>query len=343
MRCDSNVEGLPQSRNNTIKALNLNWQMSSCSLLDVSLSGSCYSELDNLTANPENAQAQDNSKGNRRRRSLNSYPKQIVRSLSSTIARVQSNKDSPPASTTSAQLRAATVRGEISASEEQVNIARAQRERNALRYHADEAVKAGNAAAVKSNDIAYWIEHDSSSSSTTGGTMFTPPSQKIKMAAEGSRQRLAVLDSVHIINVNQIGNANGSKKKMPWEAMQSMRSSFPARMSSRKQDADKDEKEGSGLEEKVVQMKELVLKESHNQSGALLLLDPTTIAVSEPALLPKDQEGEPRERLDCKARARVKLIIENPDQAVAYIRLGLHNNPDMDVTQMIQMIDYYCT
>jgi len=73
-----------------------------------------------------------------------------------------------------------------------------------------------------------------------------------------------------------------------------------------------------------LQMKGNILRESHDRWGALL-------------------DSATTEQPDPKARARVKLIVEHPDQADAYIRMGLQNNADMDVIQLIQMIDYYCT
>lgn len=275
-----------------------------------------YSGFDSLTAGPENTQTREDRRSNWRRRLITSYPKQVVRSLS-----LRSHKEevsNPPASTTSAQLRAATVRGEISASEEQVNIARAQSERDVIRYHADEAVKAGNVAAVIKDDQAYWIEYDSNSS-----VLYAPPLKKNNMSAEGSsssNQQPAALGSV---NKTQIMSDNGSKKKMPWDAIDRW-STFPTRMNTKNQEVDKNNKTDDRLEEKVLQMKQQVLQESHNQSGALLLSEPAT-------------------QLDCKARARVKLIIENPEKACAYFRMGLANNPGMDLSQMIEMIDYYCT
>lgn len=51
--------------------------------------------------------------------------------------------------TASAQLRAANVRGNISSEEEKVDVARAQRQRNAINYHADEAVMTANAKAAR--------------------------------------------------------------------------------------------------------------------------------------------------------------------------------------------------
>lgn len=225
---------------------------------------------------------------------------------------MRSYNDKPLASTTSAQLRTATVRGEISASEEQVNIARAQSEREAIRYYADEAVKAGNMAAVIKDDQAYWIDYDSNSSNNA----YTPPLQKRRMASQ-----------VGSINTQQSGSVDvsdsGTKKKMPWDAMQSFRSTFPTKMTTKKQEADKNDTNGSSLEKKVSKMMQQVLQESHNQSGALLLSEPTT-------------------KRDCKARTRVKLLIENPKKACAYIRMGLDNNSGMDMGQMIEMIDYYC-
>ena len=262
-------------------------------VMSSSCSGSYYSGFDSL---PE---AQDESKGNWRRR--------IVRSLS-----LRSGKNNPPGSTTSEQLRAATVRGELSACEEQVNIARAQRERDAIHYHADEAVKAGNVAAVIKDDQAYWIEYDSN---------YHPPLQKQKLSPEVINNRNQQPAASGSDNATQITSKTGSKKKMPWDAMQSVRSSFPSKASINRQEADKVDKNDSNIEEKVFQMQQQVLQESHNQSGALLLTEPTT-------------------QLDCKARARVKLIVETPAKAFAYIKMGLQNGYDM--SQIIEMIDYYC-
>merc|ERR1712194_103120 len=190
-----------------------------------------------------------------------------------------------------------------------------------IHYHADEAVKAGNVAAVMKDDQAYWIEYDSNSSVTS----YVPPLQKIKLPTEGigsSWQQSADLGSSNVAQPITISD-NGPKKKMPWDAMQSVRSTFPTRLNAKKPEADKKEDADITLEDKVLQMKQEVLQESHNQSGALLLSEPTS-------------------QLDCKARGRVKLIIENPEKACAYIRMGLQNNSGMDLGQMIEMIDYYC-
>ena len=77
------------------------------------------------------------------------------------------------------------------------------------------------------------------------------------------------------------------------------------------------------LEEKRLYMTQRILHESHILSGAVLLDITTHVPNS-------------------TTRARVKLIVEHPDKASAYIRLGLQNDPDIHVSQMIRMIDYYC-
>lgn len=245
------------------------------------------------------------------RSTSSSYSKQIVHSLIK-IGRVPSRKDILSPSTTSAQLRAATVRGEISASEEQVEIARAQRERNAIHYHAGESVRAGNdAAAVKRDDIGYWIDYGSGhfiASNTPPplvGSSSSSISSRTVQSVSMQQQQLAVLDNV---SGDKNGSNHVSKSRMPWKRMKNP-------------DTDKN----SIVEENVLQMKHTVLQESHNQAGALLN---SSTAMQQP---------------DSKARTRVKLIIEHPDIVDGYIRMGLKNDPDMDSSQMIRMIDYYCT
>mmetsp|Transcript_41514 Transcript_41514/g.75910 ORF Transcript_41514/g.75910 Transcript_41514/m.75910 type:complete len:263 (-) Transcript_41514:80-868(-) len=259
------------------------------------MSSGSYSEFDAHHLSSEQAADPIN-----RRRSINSYPKKIVRSFSGTIDRIQSHmSNNLPASTstTSAQLRAATARGGISASKEQVDIARAQRERNAIHYHADEAVKAGNAAVVKRDDKGYWIEHDRGNA-------------PVSITNSPSMQQLAALDSV---DLNRSNSDNGSKMRMPWT------STFSAKNNATKREVGKN----NSLEEKVSEMKQKILQESHNQSGALL--------------------NSTAQAPDLIARDRVKMIIEHPEQADAYIRMVLRSDPDnVDLHHMIRMIDYYC-
>lgn len=277
--------------------------------MDNAPSGS-YSEFDSHhDASSQQAQAHS------QRDSSYQHPTQTVRSLSNTIGigRSQSYRENLPFSTTFAQLRVATVRGGISASEEQVEIARAQREKNAIHYHAGEAVKAGNdAAAVNREDLGYYIDNGSGSS-----IMNTAPPPLVSSGSNSSSSKSAVLENV---TSDRNGSDKVAKSRIPWDAMQSVSSTFSARRSRKNPDGEKD----SILEEKVLQMKQTVLRESHNQSGALL-------------------DSSIMRQPDLKARARVKLIIEHPDQAGAYIRMGLQNDPDMDISQMIRMIDYYCT
>ena len=92
----------------------------------------------------------------------------------------------------------------------------------------------------------------------------------------------------------------------------------------KKPEADTKEDADITLKDKVLQMKKEVLQESHNQSGALLLLEPTS-------------------QLICKASGGVKLIIENPEKVCAYIWMGLQNNSGMDLGQMIEIIDCHCS
>lgn len=264
---------------------------------------SSYSEFD-----AHHLSSEQTADTRHRRRSINSYPKKIVRSFSGTIDRIQSHRSNLPASTstTSAQLRAATTRGGISASKEQVDIARAQRERNAIHYHADEAVKAGNAAVVKRDDQGYWIDHDRGNA-------------PVSITNLPSMQQLAALDTVDV-NRSNSDNGSSSKMRMPWHAMQSATSTFSAKTNATKREVGKN---NDSLEEKVAEMKQKILQESHDQSGALL--------------------NSTAQAPDLIARDRVKMIIENPEQADAYIRMILRSDPDnIDLHQMIRMIDYYC-
>jgi len=180
----------------------------------------------------------DDPMENRRRSTRLSYPIKIAHSLSKNIGRGQFHKD-PSASTTPAQLRAATVRGEISATEEQVDIERAQRDRNAIHYHAGEAVKAGNDAAAKKDDQGYWI--DAGSVSCSSIRYSAPSLQKLKMASEGnssisSRTSKSITSGA---NGNKNSSNNGSRMKMPWDAMQSARTPFSDRRRTKKTEAKK--------------------------------------------------------------------------------------------------------
>merc|ERR1719356_1654581 len=123
----------------------------------------------------------------------------LLSAVTKTVSRrFQLHRNSLPASTTSAQLRAASTRGSILASEEYEDVARAQRDRNAIHYHAVAAVQIGN-------DLAA-LRHERSGSTSA----IVPP--------------LPVLDSGSIVNKSM----RGSKTKTPpWDAMQSVtRSSF---------------------------------------------------------------------------------------------------------------------
>jgi len=279
--------------------------------------------------------------------SINSsyHPKRITRSLSNTIDRFQSYaeyKGNLPVSTTSAQLRAATVRGEISATEEQSDVARAQRDKMSIHHRANEAVKAGNVAAVVRDDERYWIDHDRSIHSNTAPPHKKRSSTSDNILDDGSNLNSStrhvsnhngLLDSGNLVHgcIHSNGQENGSSKiRLPWDAMQSVSAAFSSRKMTSSNRTTTQEIVGNvndtndmNLEEKVLKMTQRILHESHSQSGALL--DSITH-------IP-----------DCKARARVKLIIEHPEQARAYIRMGLQNDPDLDMSQTIRMIDYYCT
>lgn len=240
----------------------------------------------------------------------------------------------PIGRTSSAQIRTASVRGEISASEEQSDVARAQSSKYSIHYHADEAVKAGNVAAV----IDYRNHRTSN-----------PQNHLSECGSIESMQNLSVLDSGNPLNKN-ISAHNGlldrgnlvnrsttnrrdddsspSKIRLPWNAMQSAAAACLSkkeitRFMRKEREDDRAVNGIIDLEEKILHMAQRILHESHLLSGAVLLDITTRVP-------------------DSNARARVKLIIEHPDKASEYIRLGLQNDPDIDISQMIRMIDYYC-
>ena len=248
-----------------------------------------------------------------------SYPRQAARSLSSTLlaragmAPSSLRADPPaPASTTSAQLLAATVRGGISACEEQDSIERAQRDTAAIHYHAREAVRAGNELAADKMDVL-------------------PPVP----AADLGPPSLARSDSTmssgrSAYSSSSDGAARGRARSMQaqWDAVKSAGSALvSARRGGRGRQGQDDDGGGDGtrtLDERVAEMREAILRESHGKSGALL--GATSVLSPDPS-----------------ARDRVRLMIDNPDRADAYIRLGLREDPEMEIDRMIQMIDYYCS
>lgn len=85
--------------------------------------------------------------------------------------------------------------------------------------------------------------------------------------------------------------------------------------------------EVSPNENKVLEMNQRILDMSHRQASACL--------------------GSPGKTISSEASAagkrRVKMIIQHPEQAEEYIRMGLRYDPDIGPLQMIQMIDYYCS
>jgi len=214
--------------------------------------------------------------------------RQLRSAVNNTVSRIHSHGKSLPASTTPDQLRAATTRGGILATEEQVDIARAQRDRNAIHYHAVAAIQIGNDAAASRTER-----------SGSGCTALTVSS-------------LPVLDTDN--HGHRTVSSNGSKTKTPWHAMQSVTSSFRTSGTIKQ--------EASNLEARIMYVKAKILQESHSQSGGIL--DSTSQVP------------------DSKARVRVKLIIEQPERACSYIRMGLQSDPEMDSSQLIRMIDYYC-
>ena len=62
-------------------------------------------------------------------------------------------------------------------------------------------------------------------------------------------------------------------------------------------------------------MREAILRESHGKSGALV---GTTWVLSP----------------DPSARNRVRLMIDNPNKADAYIRLGLREDPETEIDRI---------
>ena len=62
-------------------------------------------------------------------------------------------------------------------------------------------------------------------------------------------------------------------------------------------------------------MREAILRESHGKSGALL--GATSVLSPDPS-----------------ARDRVRLMIDNPDRADAYIRLGLREDPETEIDRI---------
>lgn len=249
-----------------------------------------------------------------------SYPRQAARSRSGTLlaragmAPPSLRTDPPgPASTTTAQLHAATVRGGIYACEEQDSIERAQRETAAIHYHAREAVRAGNEMAADRAD-----DHPPVPAPDLG-----PPSLTRSDSTISGRSTSAASDGARR---NRAGVGGASRlARTPWGAVQSVGSAL--RWSGRgRQNLDEVERcDGKRtLEERVAEMREAVLRESHGKSGAVL--GATSVL-----------------RPDPSARERVRLMIDNPDRADAYIRLGLRDDPEMEIDNMIRMIDYYCS
>lgn len=250
-----------------------------------------------------------------------SYPRQAARSRSGTLlaragmAPPSLRTDPPaPASTTTAQLHAATVRGGIHACEEQDSIERAQRETAAIHYHAREAVRAGNeVAADRADDRPPVPAPDLGPPSLTRSDSTMSSGRSTSAASDGARR-------------NRAGVGGASRlARTPWGAVQSVGSAL--RWSGRgRQNLDEVERcDGTRtLEERVAEMREAILRESHGKSGALL--GATSVL-----------------RPDPSARERVRLMVDNPDRADAYIRLGLRDDPEMEVDNMIRMIDYYCS
>mmetsp|Transcript_20375 Transcript_20375/g.38483 ORF Transcript_20375/g.38483 Transcript_20375/m.38483 type:complete len:180 (+) Transcript_20375:1398-1937(+) len=155
-------------------------------------------------------------------------------------------------STTSAQLRAATVRGAISAFEEQADIARGggggarrKKKKSIIHHHVtEEAISVGNIDVLICNTRDYEDDlghpgppccgsptdssggsssFSSATSSTTGSTSTTSASSKIVRSM--SIPHSAVMS---IVNGNR--NNNGSTKiRMPRDGIQSMRRSISVR------------------------------------------------------------------------------------------------------------------
>ncbi|KAL7550699.1 hypothetical protein ACHAWF_013919 [Thalassiosira exigua] len=288
-------------------------------------------------------------------------PKSIVRSLTDAMNRINSFAEgkgrTSPGGTTSAELRTATVKGEMLVSEELSDVVRAQRNKTAIHYHANEAVKAGNTVAVIKGDWGYWIERDGRAppSSPPRGGSHLPGLNDVM--ADGRRKVLnpliqnisshnGLLDSGNLIgrslSMRSIGssssgnnnnNNNGTdgkgpaKMRLPWNATKSNpTSSAQKKMPGARTSAGtepKSDDESDDLQEKIRRMTAEILRESHARSGALL--------------------DSAAEAPDGKARARVKLIVEHPERARSYVRMGLEHDPDMDVDKMIRMIDYYCS
>ena len=222
-----------------------------------------------------------------------------------------------PCSTTPAQLRAATVRGGVHADEERDSIGRAQRETAGIRYHAREAVRAGNEVAADRveggctpvpvpdlgpPDLAW------SDSTVSGGWSSSSD------GAGGTRAGAGVV----VVGSRPV--------RTPWDALRSVGSALRRGGRGPDEAGGGDGGDGTGtLEGRVAVMRDAILRESHGRSGALL-------GATAPVLRP-----------DPGARERVRLMVDEPGRADAYIRLGLRDDPGMEIGDMIRMIDYYCS
>jgi hypothetical protein len=80
----------------------------------------------------------------------------------------------------------------------------------------------------------------------------------------------------------------------------------------------------NGIEEKALEMLQVILDVSHRQSGALSPDLGTSVSESAAA-----------------SKHRVKMMIEQPDQAKAFIRMVLRNDPDTDSRKLLNMMDFY--